>query len=218
VQNPIIVFAKLRERFVQLGDERLRPMAWNEDGTRLPPQFPATERLLILVLDDDDQDIPTEIGFANADATKPLLIVWHKGSYHHKISQLEKDPRVLRWGITRECATFSHNDNSSTTWKDVNELICGELDPIKFAQKYRARSFLDALERWAAICQLYMIGPDPSDGAALGRETKSTLETLPEQFSDPTRVQLRKAQPDWPELLKQVRDYAAPLAREQFTK
>jgi hypothetical protein len=215
VQNPIIVFAKLRAEFAQLGDERLRPMAWTEDGKRLAARFPVNERILILVLDDDG-GIPAEIGFPNADATKSLLIVWHKGSRGYKISQIENNISVRRWGIPRECASFHHNVDNDATWKDVNALICGELDPIKFAQKYRNRSFLDGLEKWAAICQLYMIGPTPSDRTALGQEVTKTLNTLPEQFSAPIREQFKKAPADWPELLKEVCEYAAPLVRAQM--
>lgn len=206
----------LRERFVQLGEERLKPIAWNKDGQRLAFPFPSSEIVSILVLEDTDV-VPEDINFPNLDVTKPLLIVWHKGSDHHKIEQIENDIRVLRWGIPRECANFSHNDTSSDTWNDVQQLVCGDLDPTKFAQKYRSTSFLDGLEKWAAICQLYMIGPATPDRAALGQEVRSTLDALPEQFSAPTWEQYNKAQRDWPALLKQVREYASPLAREPLS-
>lgn len=196
MENPLIVFVE-PGRVDKRADEF--PFGWKK-GEALGSAVLPSENYSILLLD-DTRPVPN-IGFANKDSAKPLLIITHIRSTENSISQIQENTLLKSWGVPYVCQSFHHWDENETYLR-IQDLLSGNISETKFVQEHQNAHHLELYDRLAALCQLKLIDSEIKADELAG----PILGHLPMDFQNRFRER------HWPERLNLIRDRAAIIAK-----
>lgn len=204
MKNPLVIFFA-RDRNVagwRYTGAKI-PLAWSDlDEQKDPERDEAACK--ILVLNDQDRDIPT-LRHTNCDPESELLVVRHYGSTHHRADVLRDQLKHL--GKYESIGSFSH-DAEDAVFNRIRDLLDGRLSAssfVQYFQKTRQRKlFIDL----AAICQIGLLGAPAVNEDLL----ESVLYQLPQDFQEEFNNAHGIGQDNWTSAIGVILSHAAAIA------
>lgn len=156
-ENPLVIFInKGRATSCGLTIDYDLPCGWNAQGVLSPLQ--ANQTYLILLFD-DDKDVPEELPYANKKPDAPLFVIGHITTPKHE--KPDEDARLKNLGKPIIVGKFHHRAekdlDSDETFKQIYQLINGNMEASAFVKTSKDKYLYYLYSNLAAISQIMLL-------------------------------------------------------------